>query len=396
MGEIVKVPSILFLTNSYPDFDSSTRAIFVQKMAHLLGQEGYRISVVTPKIYRNSRYLEEEKGITVYRFPFLAGDKLLIEYLKIPYLRMLLYYISGFFLTVYAVLRNRCDLIHIHWAIPTGLIGVWVGWLLKKPIVVTIHGSDFRMATERFSFLTKIFLYVCQRANQIVCVSELQRKEIEKMGVKAEKISTLPMGIDEPFLEVGRKRLEKSNGQSHTVLSNRNLLPLYNVSLLIRAIPKVIKEQPRTKFFIAGDGSDRKDLEKEASSLNLGSSVQFLGRLRHEKMAELLSQADIYVSTSLSDGTSVSLLEAMGSGAFPIVTDIPANREWIVDGRNGFLVPVDQAGILAGRILNAISNRELLEKSRTENLLLVDEKAFWPTNIKRVEEIYSSLLSDVA
>ena len=388
--------NILFLTNSYPDFESSTRAVFVQEMAHLLKQEGYRISVVTPKIYRNSRYLEEQKGITVYRFPFLAGDKLLIEYLKIPYLRMLLYYISGFFLTVYAVLRNRCDLIHVHWAIPTGLIGVWAGRLLKKPTVVTIHGSDFRMATERLSFLTKIFLYVCQRANQVMCVSELQRKEIQKMGIKAEKISTLPMGIDEPFLEAGKKRAEKSNGQPHTVLSNRNLLPLYNVSLLIRAIPKVIKEQPYTKFFIAGDGSDRKDLEKEVDSLNLGSSVQFLGHLPHEKMAELLSQADIYVSTSLSDGTSVSLLEAMGSGAFPIVTDIPANREWIVDGRNGFLVPVDQAEILADRIVNAIRDRDLLGKSRTENFIIAQKKAFWPANIRKLEEMYSSLFSDVA
>jgi len=271
-----------------------------------------------------------------------------------------------------------------------------VGRLLKRPIVVTIHGSDFRMATERFSFVTKIFLYVCQRANQIMCVSELQKNEIERIGVRPEKISTIPMGIDETFLEAGRKRREKSNGKFHKVLSNRNLLPLYNISLLIRAIPKVIQEQPDTKFFIAGDGSDREDLEKEANSLNLGSSVQFLGRLPHEKMAELLSQADIYVSTSLFDGTSVSLLEAMGSGAFPIVTDISANREWIVDGENGFLVPVDQAEVLANRIVNAIRDRDLLEKSRAENLLIAEQKAFWPTNIRRLEGIYSSLLSNVA
>ena len=388
--------NILFLTNAYPDFDSSYRGIFVKKMATLLKDEGYSIVVVTPKVYKKSHYSEEQGGIKVYRFPFFARDKLLIEYRKIPYFRMVLYYISGFFVTLYAVLRNRCDLIHVHWAIPTGLIGICVGRLLKRPIVATIHGSDFRMATERFSFLTKIFLYVCQRANQIMCVSELQKNEIERIGVRPEKISTIPMGIDETFLEAGRKRREKSNGKFHKVLSNRNLLPLYNISLLIRAIPKVIQEQPDTKFFIAGDGSDRQDLEKEANSLNLGSSVQFLGRLPHEKMAELLSQADIYVSTSLSDGTSVSLLEAMGSGAFPIVTDIPANREWIVNGKNGFLVPVDQAEILADRIVNAIRDRDLLGKSRTENFIIAQKKAFWPANIRKLEEMYSSLFSDVA
>ena len=388
--------SVLFLTNAYPDFDSSYRAVFIKTLAHLLQKEGYNISIVTPKIYKNSHYFENQNGIKVYRFPFFAGNKRLIEYRNIPYLRMLLYYVSGFFLTVYGVLKNQCELIHVHWAIPTGLIGIWAGRLLRKPVIVTIHGSDFRMATERSSFLTKIFLYVCQRAKQIMCVSELQKKEIQKMGVRTEKILTFPMGVDESFLDAGRNRGEKLNGQLHTVLSNRNLLPLYNVSLLIRAIPTVLKEEPNTRFFIAGDGPERETLEREAKNLNVSSFIEFLGRVPHERMANLLAKADIYVSTSLHDGTSVSLLEAMGSGTFPVVTDIPSNREWIVDGKNGFLVPIDEAGILASRILDAIRNRDLLEKSRSDNLLIVEKKAFWPTNIKRLEGIYSSLFSNMA
>jgi len=383
--------SVLFLTNAYPDFDSSYRAVFIKTLAHLLQKEGYNISIVTPKIYKNSHYFENQNGIKVYRFPFFAGNKRLIEYRNIPYLRMLLYYVSGFFLTVYGVLKNQCELIHVHWAIPTGLIGIWAGRLLRKPVIVTIHGSDFRMATERSSFLTKIFLYVCQRAKQIMCVSELQKKEIQKMGVRTEKILTFPMGVDESFLDAGRNRGEKLNGQLHTVLSNRNLLPLYNVSLLIRAIPTVLKEEPNTRFFIAGDGPERETLEREAKNLNVSSFIEFLGRVPHEKMANLLAKSDIYVSTSLHDGTSVSLLEAMGSGTFPVVTDIPSNREWIVDGKNGFLVPINEAGILASRILDAIRNRDLLEKSRLDNLLIVEKKAFWPTNIKKLERIYSSL-----
>jgi glycosyltransferase involved in cell wall biosynthesis len=383
--------SILFLTNSYPDFDSSYRAIFIKKMAHLLQQEGYKISIVTPKIYRNSPFREEQNGIRVYRFPFFARNKLLIEYEKIPYLRMLLYYISGFFLTIYVMVKNQCSLIHVHWAIPTGLIGVWAGKLLKKPVVVTIHGSDFRMATERSSFLTKIFLYVCQRAKQIMCVSELQEKEIEKMGIREEKILTFPMGIDKSFLEAGINRGGKLVSQSHIVLSNRNFLPLYNVSLLIRAIPTVLKEEPHTTFMIAGDGQEREVLSREAENLNVGSSIKFLGRVPHEKMADLLAQADIYVSTSLYDGTSVSLLEAMGSGAFPIVTDIPANREWITNGQNGFLVPVEEEKHLAARIIDAIRNPRLLEMGRVKNLSIV-EKALWPAEIEKIKNVYSQLL----
>ena len=384
--------SILFLTNSYPDFDSSYRAIFIKKLAHLLQKEGYKISIVTPKIYRNSPYCEEQNGIRVYRFPFFARNKLLIEHQKIPYLKMIFYYISGFFLTIYVILKHKSELIHVHWAIPTGLIGVWAGKLLKKPVVVTIHGSDFRMATERSGLLTKIFLYVCQRAKQIMCVSKLQEREIEKMGIREEKILTFPMGIDKSFFEAGRNREEKLDGQPHKVLSNRNLLPLYNVSLLIRAIPTVLKEEPHTQFIIAGDGQEREALSREVENLNVSPFVEFLSRVPHERMADLLAQADIYVSTSLYDGTSVSLLEAMGSGAFPVVTDIPANREWITNGLNGFLVPIDKEKYLANRIIDAIRNQALREKSRIENLSIVEEKALWPANIEKIQKVYSQLL----
>ncbi len=380
--------SILFLTNAYPDFDSSYRGIFIKKMACFLKEDGYKISVVTPKIYRDSHYFEDQGGIGVYRFPFFAGNRLLIEHEGIPYLKMILYYISGFFITFYVMLKHQCSLIHVHWAIPTGLIGVLAGRLLRRPVVVTIHGSDFRMATEGPDLPKEIFLWVCQRAKQIICVSELQTKGIQKMGVRREKISTIPMGIDESFLEVGRNRKEKRSGQPHTILSNRNLLSFYNVSLLIRAIPMVVKEEPNTRFLIAGDGAEREDLQREVRELTANCSVEFLGRVPPGEMSSLLGKSDIYVSTSLFDGTSVSLLEAMGSGAFPVVTDIPANREWIVDGRNGFLVPIDQAGILAGKILEAIRDQELLKRSRKDNIALVQREAVWLSSIPKIEGIY--------
>jgi len=384
--------SILFLTNSYPDFDCSYRAIFVKKMAELLEREGYQVSIVTPRIYKNSRYSEEKDGRKVYRFPFFARNRLLIEYKKIPYLRMLLYYISGFCLTLYIAIKNQCSLIHVHWAIPTGLIAVLAGKLLNRPFIVTIHGSDFRMATEGSNLLRKIFLYVCEKSKQIICVSQVQQRGIEEMGVRREKVLTLPMGIDESFLAAGSRRREKLDGQFHTILSNRNLLPLYNVSLLVRAIPWVLREEPNARFFIAGDGPEREALEKEARTLNVDPFVAFLGRVPHEKMADLLAQTEIYVSTSLCDGTSVSLLEAMGSGAFPIVTDIPANREWITSGQNGFLYPVEEEKCLAGRIIDAIHDGALLEKSRMENLSIVKEEAFWPANIEKICKIYSQVL----
>jgi len=384
---------ILFLTNAYPDFDSSYHGIFIKKMASLLKTDGYDIAVVTPKIYKESRTVEEQDGMKVYRFPFFSGNRLLIEYDKVPYLRMCFYYMSGFFFTLYAFLRHRCQMIHVHWAIPIGLIGAWVAFLSRKPLLVTVHGSDFRLAMDQSSFLKKIFLYVCKRANHLHCVSDGMKRELESLGISGGRMSAFPMGIEAGLLNKEGVQRTGFDDRPITILSNRNLLPIYNVSLFIRAIPFVLREESRVKFFIAGDGPERERLEREVKSLNIGDFVQFLGRMPHDAMLNLLNRTDIYVSTSLHDGTSVSLLEALGSGAFPVVTDIPSNREWISDGENGFLVPTNEDRILAMRIIEAIRNRSLVEKAMQKNLRLVTEKVLWPATIEKTKRIYEKVVS---
>jgi len=383
---------ILFLTNAYPDFDSSYRGTFVKKMASLLKTDGYDITVVTPRIYKESPYVEEQNGIKVYRFPFFSGNKLLIEYHRIPYLRMVSYYLAGISFTLYALLKHRCRLIHVHWAIPTGLIGVLAGAFLRKPFIVTIHGSDFRLGTDPSSVLKKVFLYVCKRAKHLHCVSGSIKRELENLGIKGEKMSTFPMGIEECFLNNRGEHERDFDTRPITILSNRNLFSIYNVSLFIRAIPLVLKEESKVKFIIAGDGQEREKLEREVKDLKIGNFVQFLGQIPHEAMAKLLGQTDIYVSTSLYDGTSVSLLEALASGVFPVVTDIPSNREWISDGENGFLVPTDKEEFLAKKILGAIRNKELVEKSKEKNLHLVEEKALWSVSAEKTKRIYEEML----
>jgi glycosyltransferase involved in cell wall biosynthesis len=380
--------SVLLITNAYPDFDSSYRGVFIKKMASLLQKEGYEISVVTPKVYNGSCYFEDQKGIKVYRFPFFARNKLLIEYDKIPYLRMVLYFISGFFLTLYVLLRHRCRLIHAHWVIPTGLIGFCVSKILRKPLIVTIHGSDLRMALEKGGILRRIFTSICRGAVHIQCVSEVQKRDILLLGLPENKISVIPMGVDKAFYDSGEKRKREADNRPFTVVSNRNLIPIYNVSLLVRAIPIIIREEPGIKFIIAGDGTEKEALKGEAKELNISAHVMFLGRIPHEVMPDLLSGADIYVSTSLYDGTSVSLLEAMGTGCFPVVSDIPANKEWIEDGKNGFLFPVNDEKILARKILDAIRDRGLIEKARKLNQVIVEEQALWPVCIEKIKEIY--------
>jgi len=384
----MKRKSILLLTNAYPDFPSSYRGVFIKKVASLLKVEGWEVYVVTPKIYRKSDFLEVQEGVQVFRFPFFAGDRLLIEYEGIPYFRMIAYYITGILLTLYVALRYRCQLIHAHWAIPIGLIGV-IGAFLGKPLVVTIHGSDLRMAISQGSFLKRIFTYVCQKARRLICVSEGMRQDLESMGIDMTKTTVLPMGVDESFFKIDKRGNRSPGKRDSVILSNRNLQPIYNVSQLIKAIPMVLEENPNAKFWVAGEGREKENLQNKVDELGVSSSVRFLGRIPHEKMPDLLGDTDIYVSTSTTDGTSVSLLEAMASGAFPVVTDISANREWITDGKNGFLVPMGNEAFLARKIVEALCRPELRATALERNRTLVEEKGALRDHARQLSNLYA-------
>ena len=132
-------------------------------------------------------------------FPFFSGNRLLAEYKRIPYLRMIFYYLTGFFFTFFVALKERCQLIHAHWAIPTGLIGAFVKLILRRPLLVTVHGGDYRMAMSDSLFLKRFFLFVCKKAKHLTCVSEVLRKDLEQIGIPKEKITTFPWGSTTPF-----------------------------------------------------------------------------------------------------------------------------------------------------------------------------------------------------
>ena len=98
------------------------------------------------------------------------------------------------------------------------------------------------------------------------------------------------------------------------------------------------EERKDWKLIIAGTGEELATLQKLSKSLNIADNIEFTGWLNHNENKSIYEQARIFVSIPESDGTSISLLEAMGAGCIPIVSDLPANREWITHSENGFIV----------------------------------------------------------
>ena len=125
--------------------------------------------------------------------------------------------------------------------------------------------------------------------------------------------------------------------------------------------------------------------------MNLSNFIKFIGKIPIEEMPDYLNAADVYVSTSLSDGTSLSLLEAMACALPVVVTEIPSNKEWVIDGYNGFLVPPKKPGEVSKRVLTLLKNSNTREDMGQKNLAIAKDKADWNKNVDKLEGIYKAL-----
>jgi len=155
-----------------------------------------------------------------------------------------------------------------------------------------------------------------------------------------------------------------------------------------------VREYPNVRFLVGGAGEQEGFLKELAGSLNIKGIVRFIGAIPHEDLPKYLATSDIYVSTSLSDMLSVSLLEAMSCNLPAIVTDIKGNREIIKDGENGFLFPKSDPEKLAERIIYLLKNEEIRKKFGEKNRKLVIEKYDWNKGAREIEKIYERLLKE--
>jgi glycosyltransferase involved in cell wall biosynthesis len=143
---------------------------------------------------------------------------------------------------------------------------------------------------------------------------------------------------------------------------------------------------------LVGSGSLLEMLETRAKEKKVDDLVKFLGRIPNDKLPTLLTQCPLYISVPTTEGVSSSLFEAMASGCFPIVTDLPGNRAFINPKQNGDLTQVDNPHALANAIVSFLENPSQYKAAIIQNRKLIDEKVNRAENMKVFWEKYMELV----
>jgi L-malate glycosyltransferase len=249
---------------------------------------------------------------------------------------------------------NKIDIIHIHLVgcFKFGVVGAKMARL--KSIIITWHGIyDPKRVLKKAQHVR----YASTMANKIIAVSNsVKDVNCNLYSIDPSKVEVVYNGINTDI--PSHKPLEKN--MNFTIGCVGNLRKEKGYEYLLHSVKLLLVKIPGLKVKIVGDGPLQTDLMNLANSLNISKNIEFLGR--RTDIYPLLASFDIWVMSSIFEGFSVALLEAMLLGLPIIATDVGGNAEAIEDGVSGKVIPPRDINALEEAIYSLFSNPEIRAK----------------------------------
>lgn len=233
----------------------------------------------------------------------------------------------------------------------------WFARMTDK--LITITAEDYALASESFS---------CS---------------VERIhGVGVDEARYYPVNAEEKL----RLRNEMGFGPEQKILlCIGELLPNKNQKMAIRMMRKIVEQYPDALLLLAGNGPEKENLDREITTCGMEGNVQMLGYCTH--LQDYQHIADVLVSCSHREGLPLNIVEAMLSGTPVVATDNRGHHELIRDGKNGFLVPQDDADTMTACVLSLLKDTKLADSFRAAALEWAQVYGF--RNVKKeLEKIY--------
>ncbi|MCK5125785.1 MAG: glycosyltransferase [candidate division Zixibacteria bacterium] len=266
------------------------------------------------------------------------------------------------------------------------------GWLASHcetcPIVATAWGSDLLILPDKLSLHRRRIQKALDHAAYCT-VDNKNLADAAKRFIPEEKIVRIVMGIDEAFF-TNVQKTDYRKGGPIKILAPRGLQTVYDPMTIIKAVEKINTDY---EFHITmlGKSPEADEINAKLKEMRLTDHIIVSGMMPHGEYIKTIGDFDIYLSASLSDSTSVALLEAMSVGLYPIVSDIPGNQEWISHEENGLLFEPKNSTALAS-VLDKAMAMPSFEAAARINRKIVKSDGIWQDNMGRISKLYLELM----
>jgi L-malate glycosyltransferase len=258
------------------------------------------------------------------------------------------------------------------------------------PFLAMSWGYDLVMDADKSGWMQRVTRFTLKRADFFTSDANVSRDKAVAYGMDPQKTVIFAWGTDiEHFTQ---KKFQRSSVKTFTLFCSRTWESIYGVDVLAKAFVKVANANPDVNLILLGGGSQASKIRQILMNGGVMEKVHFGGYIAQADLPRWYHSADLYISASHVDGSSVTLMEALASGLPCLVSDIPGNREWIEDGVNGWLFHNGDVNDLTEKILNAIKNRKLFETIGTAARKTAEQKADWKKNFGKLLETYERIV----
>lgn len=274
------------------------------------------------------------------------------------------------------------NLMHAHYGFPDGVVAIFVGRLLRIPVVVTLHGSDVNRQIAKGTGGSHV-ARALTRADCLIFVSSALKVKFETV-VPAGQFRSIVLhnGYDSTCIT----HVSKNTPSNLLFLGTLN--PVKNPDILLRAFASSDLAVLGISLLVAGDGPLRIPLESLVEELGIAKHVKFLGRVEHRQVPALLRDAIALVLPSSSEGLPIVVLESLASGTPVVASKVGGIPEIIADERFGILVEPGCSAQLSNALRAAVE-RDWDSQWIAENAPIMD----WADNAKRLVELYREVYS---
>lgn len=260
-----------------------------------------------------------------------------------------------------------------------------------QPLVTMSWGSDLLLDADKNAWWQRVTRYTLKRTTVLAGDCQAVQQKAAQYGFPEDRTVLFPWGVDLQRFVPGQAQGFRSIlgwQDAFVVLSLRSWEPLYGVDTLVRGFARAAKQAPGLRLLLLSGGTQADAIRAILEQYRVLEQVHFAGQIRQEDLPLYYHATDLYISASHSDGSSVSLMEALACGVPALVSDIPGNREWLANSPAGWLFPDGNDQAVTDGILRAYRRRIELQPVRTAARALAEQRANWPENFKRLLAAY--------
>ena len=381
---------ILFLNYEYPPLGGGAANATKYLLQEYARRDDVQVDLVTSSITDKYQLEKVAPNIKVHRLPIGKKEgKLNYQSQK----ELIVYTLKAYFFGRKLIRKNKYDLTHSFFAVPTGVLS----YLFKKQYglsyIVSLRGSDVPGYSERFAglykFLTPLIKLVWKEADFVVTNSK-GLTELAKKTASEQKFLQIINGVDTTFYQPGKRSEDDCRKEFRILLASR-LSQRKGFNYAIDAFAQLEKKYSQVRMIIAGgDGDAGEELRKQVKRLNLEEKVKFSGAYLKENSAKIYQEADVFLMPSLNEGMSNNLLEAMAGGLPVLMTPTGGAEELVVDGQNGYLIKMKDVNSIVEKLENLLNNPTKC-KEMGRNSRRLAEKLSWRSVADQYVDLYEKI-----